>query len=313
MLCGDIPICVNIYFGKEFTMFSKLTYAYKRNGLTGISRLIKSALPLGLSTNLTFFKNYGRFINKKNPVYMDEKMLIAYAGEYANSKLVSDCVDKYLVRDIVATKRGGYLVPLLGAYESTSEIDWDALPNKFVIKCNHGCGYNIIVKDKATTDKAEAFSKLEKWLAENYATVSGEMQYKNIKPQIIAEEFLDTGDGKLPSDYKFMCSRGKVLYCLVIAERENGSKRICVNKDFQDLGYVPGANMEDFAHLKPEKYEEMWNIAEKLSEDFPVVRVDLYSVQNKIYFGELTFTPHGCIHKYFSKETQKLLGDEIVL
>ncbi len=204
-----------------------------------------------------------------------------------------------------------YLIELIGSYSKAEDIDWSILPDRFVIKCNHGSGYNIVVKDKSKADQIKINQQLNYWLEENYGTISSELQYKKIVPQIIIEQFIEGENGSLPVDYKFFTSRGNVICCLVITGRNSKEERILVDRNFDDLNLYNDYSGENYHTLKPESYDEMLRVAETLSKDFPFVRVDLYDADGKVFFGELTFTPHGCNHDYLSDEAQKWIGSKI--
>jgi hypothetical protein len=150
-------------------------------------------------------------------------------------------------------------------------------------------------------------------MKQDYATISAEHHYHDIAHRILIEEYIETKAGKFPVDYKFFCSRGKVICMLLIAGRGTKKMRVYVDKNFQDLHLIDefaGGNLEEF---KPSSFERMVRMAEKLSEDFPLVRVDLYDRDGEMLFGELTFTPHGCCHDYLGEEAQKWIGDAVSL
>jgi hypothetical protein len=142
-----------------------------------------------LTDNLAFYKRYHRFIDYNNPVLFDEKLLRLKGVEYADNQLVADCADKIKARDYIAAKGfADTLVPLIGVWDKVEDIDWGALPNAFAIKCNHGCGFNIIVPDKAKLDIEDAKKKLNKWLHTDYGFAVAEPHYSLIKPRILCEE-----------------------------------------------------------------------------------------------------------------------------
>lgn len=235
-------------------------------------------------------------------------------GVYKNSNLISQCADKLAVRRYIEACGSGmnkYLIELLGVYSHAEDIEWDLLPNKFVAKCNHGSGYNIIVKDKTTVNRDEICKRLNYWLDENYGILSSELQYKKIIPRIVIEKFIEGENGSLPVDYKFFASRGKVICCLLVTGRENKEERIYVDAEFNDLKLINEYTGDDYHALKPASYDEMLKVAEMLSRDFPFVRVDLYDADGQVYFGELTFTPHGCNHDYLSDDAQMWIGRQI--
>ncbi len=202
---------------------------------------------------------------------------------------------------------------MLGVYDDAADIPWEGLPERFVLKCNHGSGYNLFVTDKQAADKEAICKKLNYWMAENYGIRSCEWQYKNIVPKILIEGFLETKSGVLPPDYKFFCAGGKPMFCMIVTGREGEPRRACVDENFEDLGYIKEHILEDPKPYRPASYEEMWDLAGKLSEDFPAVRVDLYDVEGRVVFGELTFTSNGCCNYFFSEEAQLEVGARMAL
>jgi hypothetical protein len=209
--------------------------------------------------------------------------------------------DKWLVRSYVAQKIGSqYLVPLLWHGANPNEVPFEELPSRFVLKATHGCHYNIIVKDKSVLDRDAARKQLSKWLAQNFCLKSFlgiSWGYKNIAPSIIAEQFLGD-DGNVPVDYKFRCIYGRVEFMTVQFDRPNDLPLILTcNRDGEPIPCEVGKGLQYHGDYKrPENYCEMLELAEKLGSGFECMRVDLYSVGGKIYFGELTPYPSaGCI------------------
>lgn len=295
-------------------MITEISHLVRKKEFKGIARCLKSIFPPRFSENIVFKKNHGRWINYSNPKLLDEKLLILRGKEYYKNPLITKCADKYAVREYIKSK--GYstiLTNIIDVCESTKEIDWDKLPKKFVMKCNHGSGYNIIVKDKSNINKNEVISRLNYWMKENYAVISAENQYSKIPRKIIIEEFIETDTGELPIDYKFFCSRGNFICALIITGREGKQERIYVDENFKDLHLIDEYTGDDYTDLMPKSFYEMIKISKVLSEDFPFVRVDLYNAYGKAIFGELTFTPHGCNHDYLSKKSQKWIGNRIII
>ena len=224
--------------------------------------------------------------------------------------------DKYLVRDHVANTIGEkYLTKLYGVWDSFGEIDFDKLPDRFVLKTNHGCGYNLLVPNKAELDKEDARKKFEKWMNTDFSYVYGyEMHYRDIPRKIIAEEYLDLkGEGRI--DYKITCIGGKVELIQFINRLEKMEIEVCVyDRDWKKLPFTFGHPMYEKEIKRPERLGEMIEIAEKLSSGFSLVRVDLYILKNdEIRFGELTFTPASGAQRWFWTETNRKLGEKIKL
>lgn len=295
-------------------MINEVLYCLKTGDVRKLKNCFKSILPDRYVSNAVFKKHHNRRIDEQNPTLLDEKLLILKDGLYRNNTLVTNCTDKYEVREYVRSKGyGDALVRLIGSYRSTDEIDWDALPDKFVLKCNHGSGYNIIVTDKKTTDRKEAYRQLRAWMKQDYATISAEHHYHDISHRILIEEYIQTKAGKFPVDYKFFCSRGKVICMLLVAGRGTKKVRVYVDRDFRDLQLIDEYRDGNLESLRPASFDRMIGMAEKLSEDFPLVRVDLYDRDGEVLFGELTFTPHGCCHDYLDEKAQKWIGDRVTL
>lgn len=204
--------------------------------------------------------------------------------------------DKWRVRDYVANKVGSeYLIPILWSGEDPNDIPFDQLPLKFVIKTNHGCGYNIIVKDKAQLDQNKAKLQLKKWLGENFGQdkfLGIAWGYRNIRPCIMIESFIEE-NGKAPVDYKFYCFSGRTQTLTLHLGRFEDYKMRAFNRNFEPYEFGPDFEQYDGKCKRPNNFEAMVQLAETLAEGFDFIRVDLYSLENKIYFGELTPYPGG--------------------
>ena len=239
---------------------------------------------------------------------------------YDATPIKSRLADKYAVRSWVAEKIGDeYLIPLLGVWNDFDDINFDALPNQFVLKCNHGSGMNVICRDKKTFDKQRAREKLNAWLAIDFSSVSLELHYTRIDRKIIAEKYIENmRDGVI--DYKFHCFDGSPKFIQVIGDR-NFAKHTRYQK-FCDLDYNDiGAMFEDYPHFPydvpaPKELEKMKSFAKILSEGFSYVRVDFYEIEGKLLFGEMTFTsdsgylPHKNAWTY---ERDSAVGDMLKL
>lgn len=237
-----------------------------------------------------------------------EKM--QWAKLYDKDPRKSILTDKYAVRSWVAEKIGEeYLIKLLGVWDSFDEIDFAKLPDKFVLKTNHGSGTNVIVKDKKTLDFRETKRKFKDWFDTDFGYKSLELHYSNIKPKIIAEEYVETEMGEL-QDYKFLCFDGKPCFCWVDIGRYSNHTRNVYNMEWE----LQPWNQETYAHYekpidKPKNFEKMIEVVEILASNFAHVRVDLYNVNGKIYFGEMTFTNGGGFDRILPVEYDKMLGN----
>lgn len=216
---------------------------------------------------------------------------------YGATPLKQKLADKYLCREYVEDIIGEkYNVPLLGVWDDFDEIDFDKLPMQFVLKANHGCGFNIIIKNKNEMNKSHVKKEINKWMQMNYALFFCEMQYYHIPRKIIAEQYLEQIDGGL-YDYKFHCFNGKPLFCEVIGERnmDTGDGRQAIYDCKWNLLEFTFGDYKQFNSLisKPKLLDEMVDISAKLSSGIDYVRVDLYMVEDKVLVGELTFTATG--------------------
>ncbi len=230
-------------------------------------------------------------------------------------ELKTKLADKYLVRDYVKDKIGEkYLVKLLGVWDNFDEIDFDKLPDKFVLKANHGCAFNIIVRDKKNFDKEDARKKFNKWLKTNFAYCSGlELQYKNIKPKIIAEEYLEN-DGSDLYDYKVWCFDGKPYYTMFLSERNKSLKMSFYDNDWKLQPFVYSHKKNDKAIERPDNFNELLEAAKKLSKGFKHVRVDFYRLNDgTLKFGELTFSSASGYMSWRPIKYNRFFGDLIKL
>ena len=223
--------------------------------------------------------------------------------------------DKYKVRGFIEETIGKkYLIPLIGMYRMAEEIPWRDLPDRFVLKCNHASGTNIICKDKAALDIASTEKKLNAWLRKNAFWGAREWCYKGIEPCIICEEFIETQDGNTPDDYKFMCFNGVPRLIQVHHDRYGDHTLDYYTPEWKraDLQRID-ANTSAKVVEKPEKLDEMLSIAERLSKDMYYARIDLYYVNGNIYFGEITMYPTGGFSTFTRYEDDLLLGSYIKL
>ena len=229
----------------------------------------------------------------------------------------SRLADKFSVRSWVAEKIGDeYLIPLLGVYDDFDDIDFDALPDQFVLKCNHGSGMNVICRDKKSFDKRNAREKLNAWLAFDFAALLFELHYTRINRKIIAEKFMANGDLPDLIDYKFLCFNGEIIYCQYLTDRSSNLKL-----NYFDENWMP-TKVERSDHprsdhpekiRRPKNFELMKKLAAKLAEGFDFVRVDFYEIDGKVYFGEMTFTPGAGNFYYKSVGTDEYLGSLLTL
>ncbi len=263
---------------------------------------------------LWFKEKTGKKLNLNNPQTYNEK--IQWLKLYDSTPIKTRLADKYLVRDWIKEKIGEqYLIPLLGVYDSFDEIDFDKLPKQFVIKCNHGSGYNIIVPDKSKLDLVEAKQKVDKWMKENFAFKAGfELQYRDMTPKIIIEKYIENQNAQDLYDYKFWCFNGKVKYIQFLSERKNGLKMAFYNTKWEKQNFVYNYPLDTKDIIKPDNLHDMILLAEKLSKGFYHVRIDFYRLDDgTIYFGEYTFTSMSGICKWNLNSINSDLGKFIKL
>lgn len=251
----------------------------------------------------------GELLNLDNPQTFNEK--IQWLKLYDSTPIKTKLADKYLVRDWIKEKIGEeYLIPLLGVWDNFDDLDFDKLPDKFVLKCNHGSGMNIIVKNKSEFDKDSARKQINKWMNIDLSFYGFEMHYSDIPRKIIAEKYLETSDNDL-QDYKFLCFNGEVKYIWVDKDRYTDHKRNLydTNWELQSSKISEGRIYKNFSPCdKPANYDKMFEFAELLSKGFAFVRVDFYEHEGKLYFGEMTFTSANGAHQFDPGEFNLGLG-----
>lgn len=259
----------------------------------------------------TYRLQVGEDLNLDNPVKFAEK--IQWLKIHDRKPEYNLLVDKYEVKKIVGNIIGEqYIVPTLGLWENFDDIDFDALPDKFVLKCTHDSGGIVIVDDKTKLNRSTAKRKLNKHLKRNLYRFGREWVYKDVPPRLIAEKYL----GNDLSDYKFFCFSGEPKYCQVIASRWKGE-----TIDFFDMNWAH----QEFVGLNPDvqnsateipcpkNFELMKKLAAKLAKDTCFRRIDFYEIDGAIYFGEITFFPRAGFGKFKPDKWNKILGDMIIL
>lgn len=226
---------------------------------------------------------------------------------FDNLPIKTTLVDKYLARDWVKKKIGEeYVIPLLGVWDCFEEIDFASLPDRFVLKCNHGSGMNIIVKDKKKLDLIDAKIKLTEWLKVNHAFLHGfELQYKNVKPKIIAEKFMEDYQHNF-DDYKIHCFDGEPKFISVMSE--SSTRKTYYDAKWERMDFYDKFPASEKELPRPLNFEKMLEVAKILSQGFKTVRVDLYNVDGKIYFGEMSFTDNAGFLKMRPEEWDMKLG-----
>lgn len=264
-----------------------------------------------LGTTILYIIRTHQIPHYKNPRNFNDKTM-NMKFSYKHDNLVIKCTDKYKVREYVQDKNCEEILnELYGVYNNPNEINFEDLPDKFVLKCTHGCAYNIICKDKEKLDIEETKKRLRKWMKEKYGWATGELHYTKIEPRIICEKYIQTKNDVLPMDYKFYCFNGVCKGILVCSEREESLKLNFFDTNWNELQYIKDYERGNKKIKKPDNLEKMIKYAEKLSKDFKFVRVDLYENDENIIFGELTFTPACCCAPYYSNLGNKELSKNI--
>ena len=229
-------------------------------------------------------------LNLNNPITFNEKLQWLKLND-RNPKY-TDMVDKYEVKRYVSNLIGDeYIIPTLGVFDKFDDIDFNKLPNQFVIKCTHDSGGIIVVKNKNSFNIKDAKKKINKFLKRNFYYYGREWPYKNVKPRIIVEKFMEDKIQKDILDYKFFCFDGKVEYMYISAGSHSKNQRLqYFNKNFEPVDCKRSDYQAfDILPKKPKGYAKMVELAEKLSSNIKHVRVDFYEINEQIYFGEFTF------------------------
>lgn len=258
---------------------------------------------------------FGSKLNLLNPTGYNEK--IQWLKLYDRKPQYTTLVDKAEVKDYVAKIIGKqYIIPTLGIWNNFDEIDFDMLPNQFVLKSTHDSGGLIICKDKKKLDKVKAKIKIEKSLRRNFYFEGRQWPYKNVNPRVIAEQYMVDESGYELKDYKFFCFDGEPKIMFIASDRGKegeDTKFDFFDMKFKHLNLKNGHPMSDKMISKPESFEKMKELAAILSKGIPHVRIDFYDINGKIYFGEMTFFHHSGFCPFEPSEWDKKLGSWIRL
>jgi len=260
---------------------------------------------------LIYWSATGKKLDINNPKTFNEKL--QWLKLYDRKPEYSIYVDKYEVRSYIERTIGKeYLIPLIGLYNKVDEIKWDKLPQRFVIKCTHGSGTNIICTDKDKLDLEEAKKKLRKWMKKNWYWSGREWPYKNVKPRIICEEFISENDDP-PMDYKVLCFNGKAKLIEVHINRFGNHKQDFYTIDWNKTNISQKKSISSIVLDKPLVLDKMIELSEMLARDKYHVRIDWYVIFNKLYFGEITFYDGSGLCPFDSEDDDLLLGNMLVL
>ena len=284
-----------------------IIYKLRRKGQVIASKL----LPSEFLSKVYFWLILKKKAHIHKPKTFNEKLQWMKLYYYPKNPLVVKCADKYAVRGYIKEKGlEELLTPLLGCWDNAEQINWSALPNKFVLKCNHGCAYNILCPDKAKLDIKQTSKQLNVWLKEDFGAFNLELHYSKIKNhKIICEECL----GDCITDYKFFCFNGDPKFMYVSTDFIH-DRRAKIGFFYLDGSKYPLVR-DDYANIDsielPAFYGEMLESAKKLCKDFPFVRVDFFIANNRYYFAELTFTPAACMMPFNPRKYDFLWGNYI--
>lgn len=284
-------------------LFEKIAVALK-------NRRLLNWLPDKLFLRLFYRIFIKESLDLDNPKTFNEKLQWLKLNDHNPRyvKMVDKIDAKKYVADIIGEE---YIVPTLAEYDSFDEIDFDSLPNQFVIKCTHDSGGVVICKDKNRFDISSARNKINKCLKRNFYYHSREWVYKDIKPRILVEEYI----GEDLDDYKLMCFNGEVKCSFVCLDRysNSGLKVDFYDRDWQKMPFARYYPNSKHLTPKPRNYDRMLELSETLSRDIPFVRVDFYEVEDRLYFGEMTFYPGSGFEPFYPKKWDRALGDWIEL
>ncbi len=291
------------------------------------SKLIKMAYTKMVELTRAFFPKfsakyeyliaYGHCCNLDNPVTFSEKLLWLSLNTYKDNPLIMQLCDKYLVRDFVCERTGSnYLNELYSVYNSIENINFDELPKSFALKVSQGCTTNIFCENKEAYDRKDFYKILTKWKKSQYlydrciANVGG-IAVKDLKKFYICEKLLKEKGKKSPTDYKIYCFNGEPKAILVITDRFENITGAFMSTRWDYLSGLTGSKYHktQMEFKKPQSLETMLDVARKLSHGFPFVRVDMYDIDGKAIFGEMTFFPNGCIHMQETLIDGKTMGE----
>ena len=276
-----------------------------------IFRYVPDRLALKILYKNVFFKD----LNLKNPQTFNEKL--QWLKLYDRRPEYTTMVDKYAVKKYVADRIGEeYIIPTLGVWDSFDEIDFDSLPDQFVLKCTHSSGDIVICRDKASFDKEAARKKLNSFLQKDFYLIAREWPYKNVPRRIIAEQYMEDNQTQELRDYKIFTFDGVVKALFVASDRlkkDEDTKFDFFDADYKHLAIINGHPNSKTLPKKPVTFEEMKRLAEKISQGVPHVRVDFYEINGKTYFGEMTFYHWSGLKEFKPDSWDKTFGDWIKL
>jgi hypothetical protein len=277
-------------------------------------RKLARLLPDKAFVHLLYLKTHGHFLHLRDPRTFDEKL--QWYKLYYRDPLMTALSDKYEVRKYLeAQGHGGLLNELYGVYDRAEEIDFAALPPRFVLKATHGSNMNIICRDKASLDQDGARALMKRWLQTNFFYSGRQWAYKNITPRLVCEKYLENEEFHELLDYKFYCYAGKPEVLFVCSGRYGGSGVAynAYDMNWKRIHTFKGKPASELAIEKPANFAAMVAVARELCGGFPFIRVDLYSIQGKLVFGEFTFYPDSGVVPFTPDRYNYFFGDLFVL
>lgn len=266
---------------------------------------------------MMYWLHLGRKLNLKNPKTFNEKL--QWLKLYNHKPEYTIMVDKVKAKEYVAKLIGEeHIIPTLGVWDDPDDIDFDALPDQFVLKCNHNSGTGMcICRDKSKLDIEKVKAELRKGLKENYFMRWREWPYKNVPRKILAEKFMVDESGTELKDYKIFCFNGEPRYCQVISDRNTDEKIDFYDMHWKRLVGLVGLNDKvhnsEYAIPCPESFEDMKQMASLLAKNIPFSRIDFYEINHQAYFGEITFFPATGFGNFNPREWNVKMGDMITL
>ncbi len=293
---------------------SKINKFISRENLNNVMKLF-AFIPDKQYLKLMYRIRIGKKLNLKNPQTFNEKLqwLKLYDRKWEYTMMVDKCEVKEYIADKIGKE---YIIPTLGVWNSFDEIDFDKLPNQFVLKCTHDSGGLVICRDKKNLDMTATRKKIEKSRKSNFYWVGREWPYKNVKPRIIAEQYMEDSNDHELRDYKVYCFNGKAKFLYLSKGLENhATARI----NYVNLDWTPAefrrSDYKEFEELppKPEHLDNIIKLAEKLAQNHNFIRADFYEINKKVYFGELTFFPGNGFTPFTSNEDDLRMGQMLDL
>lgn len=265
--------------------------------LNQLAQFVLAGAGDALFCQLQYLRSQGRWPDLNNPRTFNEQ--IQWLKVHYRDPLLKICADKFTVREFVEGQGlPDHLIPLLAVYDNVEALDFASLPDRFILKVSHGSGMNLLCRDKSVFNQQAAREKIRYWMKEDFSLVAREWAYAGLTPRIVCEEFICQRNGEPPWDYKFHCFAGEPRYVQVDYGRFTNHTRGLYDADWNRLPCELEYTLERTDSAYPRSLPEMLQVARSLARPFPYVRVDLYEVDQKVYFGELTFYPGRGVERF---------------